>query len=301
MAAEGGEQGLGVGVGDRQGGDPGEHGDLLPRPPLGVLGGAGEGRQRIAAVVAEVEHRAALHPVRAAPAAFGVDVALEVAVAARIGVDDAADGAVLGRHLGLDAAPRAAVAGDHHLAGDVDAAQRQLLVVVGHAVVDVDELAGHVAVDGVGVVGREVRLLLRRGRVAVDRRLDELRGVGVGSDHLEHPGLRGGEEHVEGFDPRVVAPGPEELEHELGVGAAVGRAHVMGPGGHPPHPFPEVLGVEDLVEALLQGALLGRRRGAEAAQRRRRGLVRQEGRRREERQGEEAENRALQQRALHRR
>ena len=42
------------------------------------------------------------------------------------------------------------------LPSDVDAAPLQLLVVARHAVVDVDELAGHVAVDRVGVVDREL-------------------------------------------------------------------------------------------------------------------------------------------------
>ena len=81
--------------------------------------------------------------------ALRVDVALEVAVVARVGVDEAADGAVLGRDLGLDAAPGAAVAGDHDLALHVHPVAGQVLVVVGHAVVDVHQGGFHVAVDGV--------------------------------------------------------------------------------------------------------------------------------------------------------
>ena len=44
-----------------------------------------------------VHDAAALHALRRAPRAFGIDVALEEPVVARIRVDDAADGAVLRR------------------------------------------------------------------------------------------------------------------------------------------------------------------------------------------------------------
>ena len=146
------QQRLRIGVGDRQHRDLHQRRRFLERRPLGVLGGADAGRQRIARIHRQVHHRAALRRAIAAPAARGVDVALEEAVVARIRVDQAADRAVLGRDLRLDAAPRAAVAGDDDLALDVDAAALELLVVGRDAVVDVDELGGHVAVGRVDVV-----------------------------------------------------------------------------------------------------------------------------------------------------
>ena len=64
------------------------------------------------------------------PRAIGIHVALEKAVVARIGVDDAADRAVLPGDLRLDAPPASPVARDHNLAFDVDAKLRELLVVL---------------------------------------------------------------------------------------------------------------------------------------------------------------------------
>ena len=69
----------------------------------------------------------------------GKHVAVAVAVVARIGVDQAADRAVLGRDLRLDAAPRLAVARDDDRAFHRDAVALELLVVLGPAVVHVDE------------------------------------------------------------------------------------------------------------------------------------------------------------------
>jgi hypothetical protein len=86
--------------------------------------------------------------------ALRVDVALVVAVVARVGVEDHAKRAVLVRDLGLDPSPRSAVAGDDDLAANVYPAALQLLVIVGYAVVDVDQLAGDVAVGRIGVVCR---------------------------------------------------------------------------------------------------------------------------------------------------
>ncbi len=82
---------------------------------------AHSGREWIARVKDHVEYTAALHAVGGAVCASGVDIALIVAVIAGIGVNQAADGAVLLRDLGLDAAPTAAVACDDDLAFDVDA------------------------------------------------------------------------------------------------------------------------------------------------------------------------------------
>ena len=134
----------------------------LERQALGVLGGADAGRQRVAGINRHVHDAAALHAVLGTAGPCGKDFALEVAVVVRVGIDEAADGAVLGRHLGLDAAPRTAVARDHDGALDGDAQAVELLVVVGHAVVDVDQRRGDVAIDRVGVVGGQLLVVLAR-------------------------------------------------------------------------------------------------------------------------------------------
>jgi hypothetical protein len=51
---------------------------------------------------------------------WGKRVSLEVAVVARIGVNQAPDRTVLGRDFGLSAAPTAAIAGDNDFTLDVD-------------------------------------------------------------------------------------------------------------------------------------------------------------------------------------
>src|SRR6185437_4560071 len=92
---------------------------------------------------------------RGPPAAFGVGVAPEVAVIPRVGIDQAAHSAVLVGKLGLQAAPALAVTHDHDLALYADAVPRQLLVVVGHSVVDVYQRGRHVAIGAVRVVRRQ--------------------------------------------------------------------------------------------------------------------------------------------------
>ena len=159
------EQRLGVRPGDRQHRDLGQGRRLVERDAVDPVDRARARRGRVARVERHVHHRAALDAVGAPVAALRVGVADEEPVVPRVGVEDAADGAVLGGDLRLDAAPGAAVAGDHDLAADVDSAAGELVVVVGHAVVDVDQLAGHVTVHRVGVVGRELLVLLARGGV----------------------------------------------------------------------------------------------------------------------------------------
>src|SRR5207244_1289593 len=80
------------------------------------------------------------------PRPAGVDVALDVAVLPRVRVDEAADRAVLGRDLGLDAAPRPEIARDHDRALHRDSQALEPVVVGGDAVVHVDERCSDVPV-----------------------------------------------------------------------------------------------------------------------------------------------------------
>ena len=61
--------------------------------------------ERIARVNRHIHHASPLHAVFVTHGAFGKDLILEISVIARIGVDNAAHGAMLGRHLGFDPAP----------------------------------------------------------------------------------------------------------------------------------------------------------------------------------------------------
>ena len=69
------------------------------RQPLGVFGGSHAGRQRVAGIKCVVHDAPALHAVRRAKSAAREHVALPIAVSARIGVDQAAHGAMLSTRL----------------------------------------------------------------------------------------------------------------------------------------------------------------------------------------------------------
>ena len=160
-----------VGVGKRQHGNLGDGDGLAQRQPPGVLGGADAGSQRVAGIDHHVHHAAALHAVPGAHGAGGENQAGGIAVIARIGIDQAAHGPVLGGHLGFDAAPGAAVAGDHNRALHRNTHAVEFLVVGGHAVIHVDQRRRDVAIGRVGVVSGELLGALRGGRVYGDGRL----------------------------------------------------------------------------------------------------------------------------------
>ncbi len=163
---------------------------------------------------------------------------------------------MLGGHLRLDAPPRPAVPGDHDLALDVDAAPLQLLVVGRDAVVHVDQLAGHVAVGRVGVVGRKPVLLDLRGTVLLQRGLAKPRGVARRGEELEGAGPGRGVEHPELLDLGVEAPGPELPGGPLRHLPVVGGARPERLPGEDFHAVPEPTGVDLRVEAGLERVLL---------------------------------------------
>ena len=199
------------------------------------------------------EPRWAPHSPRYAP--FGYASPSKYPSSLRIGVDEAADRAVFGGDLRLDAAPGAAIAGDDDPPLDVDAVPRELLVVVRNAVVDVDELAGHVAGRRVRVVGRQLLGGLRRGRVVGERRFGQLRRVFRGRRQLEHAHARRREEDVEPFDACVVSPRFEQVRKVVRVGLVVRRADVMRPGCEVLEPSLHVCRLDGRVEARLEVAL----------------------------------------------
>src|SRR5205814_3829320 len=102
--------------------------------------------------------------------------------------------------------PRAVVAREDDLPLDVDPAPLQLFVVLRHPMVDVDELARDVAVDGIGVVDGKLLVGLAGRGVLLEGRLRQRRFELRGRDQLEEARLRRGKEDPEFLYARLVAP-----------------------------------------------------------------------------------------------
>ncbi len=266
-----------VGVGDRDDRDLQDRRSIGDGQPLGVLGRADAGGQRIAGEQHHVGDRAALDSPRRPGGPVGIGDLRRIAVVPRVGVDDAADCAVVLRQLRLQAAPALAVAGDDDLALDVDPHPLERLVVVGHAVVDVDQGRGDVAVALISDVGGQRGLGRARSRVARDRRLLQRRLERARADELEGLAKRRRIEHFEGLDVGVPAEGLELGQLPFGVGLVVRRADVVGLGRHQLHPGAEVGRLDRGVQGPRQAGLVRRRRAERrsAGQQRCRGEVHQ--------------------------
>ena len=149
------EQRKRVGIGNRKHGNFCDRLRFFDGEPLGVRGRSHTRRQRIAGIVG-VHHAAALHALSRPPASVRIIVAVEITVAFRVGINDAAHRSVLAGDFGLDAAPARSVAGNHDRALDRNSQAIELLVVFAIAVVHVHQRSGHVSIDGIGVVGRKL-------------------------------------------------------------------------------------------------------------------------------------------------
>jgi hypothetical protein len=215
------------------------------------------GRQRVAGIGRHVLDAAALDPLIRPQRSFRIHVPGEVAVVAWIGIDEAADRAVLGGDLRLDSSPRGAVPGDDDLPFHVDAELLEPLVVGRNAVVDVDERRGHVAVDRVGVVRRKLTVLLSGGRIARDGRLLQARAETLGLEELEHPLFRRGKEDVERLDRGVESVLAKALEDPARVLLAGGGAQVMRLGGEHAIRLANAGGVRNGAQRLLPVRSLG--------------------------------------------
>ena len=265
-AGERREQRLGVAVRDRQHGNLGNRLRLGGGQALCVLGRAHARRERVARIHRHVHHAAALHAIPGPPRPVGIDIALGVAVIPGVRVDEAADRAVLGRDLGLDAAPRPEVARDHDRALHGDPQPLEPLVVGRHAVVHVNEGGGDVAVHRVRVVGRELLGLLARRRVARQRRLLQLRHELGRRDQLHHALFGRGKQHVERLDLRVEPEALELREDPFGVGLVVRRADVVRSRREVTHVLAQRVGARDRAELGFPLPLDLRRIGRVAAQ-----------------------------------
>src|SRR6185312_2478810 len=89
--------------------------------------------------------------------AFGVRVALKIAIVARVGINDAAYGAMLPGHARLDAAEARAVTRNDDPAANIDSALFEDVVIGGESVVYVNQRRGDIAAAGVRVIRRDGR------------------------------------------------------------------------------------------------------------------------------------------------
>ena len=143
----------------------------LPGQPLSVRRSGNAGGQGIAGMDALILHRSTLHAGCGTPAAGGIDVALGVAIVGRIGIDQAADRSLLLSQQRLQSTPALAITGDDDLALHRHASARKCLIILAHAIIDVDHLAGDVAVALIGKVRRQRPLCIVGGSIAGHRRL----------------------------------------------------------------------------------------------------------------------------------
>ena len=268
---DGVEKRAGIAVADRQGRDRWHCRRFVPREPPGAFDRGPPRCEQVARVQREIQDRAALHAARTLPRSLGIDLALIVAVVGGVGVDQASDRPVLGRQLRLDTPEDPAVAGDDDLAIDVDAVARKQFVVFAGAVVDVDQLARHVAVRRERVVRRQH---VRGGGavVALGRQLGQRRRELVRRRHPQAPGQRRREQHVVARHLRLVSPLREPAPERLDVARVVAGAEVVGFPGEFVHPGGQVVGVEMAVVGRLQPMLRGGA-GVREAQQRLRGLL----------------------------
>jgi hypothetical protein len=232
-------------------------GGLAGQAP-GTLGRPHAGGQRIARIERHVGDRAALKCLRRARRAPRIGVGHRVTVVARIRVDDAADRATLVRQLRLEPPPAPAIACDGDLALDINAHALERLVVLGHAVVHVDQRRRDIAI----ALERDIRrqLVLRAGRrgVAGDRRFGQRRLEALLAQELEPDLDRRRVEHLDGLDLRVPTPVLEPLQRHLGVELVVGRADMVGLGGHGLHPLAHLGRTDRGVELRLEIGRAGR-------------------------------------------
>ncbi len=219
---------LRVGVGDRQHRNLGNRGSFFHFKTLGVFRGSNARRERIPWIERHVSDAAALDPIERAKRSGGKCFAADEPILMRVGVNQAANGAVLGRNFGLDAAPGVVVTRDDNLPLDGDTHALELLVVLGDPVVDVDERGSDVAVDRVSVIGGELLDLLIGGGVLRKSGFlepgDELRAA---FDEFNDTFSGRWKENVKLLDVRVETEVLEFRGDPFGVVLVGGRAHVV--------------------------------------------------------------------------
>jgi len=99
------QQGLRIGIGNRQDGNFCNCGSIFDLQALGIFRRAHARGQRITGINGHVRNAAALHAVLGTPRAFGKRFALHKSVLMRVGINQATNRTMFGSHFGLDAPP----------------------------------------------------------------------------------------------------------------------------------------------------------------------------------------------------
>src|SRR6266849_3565862 len=236
---------------------------------LGVFRSPHAWREWITRIKRHIGDAAALHSIRRAIGAGGKSLSADKSILMGIGVNQAADSTVFGGNFGLDAAPGVVVARDDNLALHGNAHAIELLVVFGHAVVDVDERCGHVAVNRVSVVGGKLFGLLTRRGVLWDRRLLKLGDeFGAAFNEFNNAFLGRWEENVKLFDVRVKTELLELGGDPLGVVLVGLRTDVVRSCGKFLHVRAEIFGTGNGAEFLFPLTFGAGRFGGVAEERR---------------------------------
>ena len=136
----------------------------------------------------------------------------------------------------------------------VDAPSREFLVILVHAVVDVNQVADHITIGAIRVVGRQP-IGARRGCIARDRRLTQARREALRSEEFqcEAPGRR--IKNIKRLDVGLPPPALEQIAHELGVGLVVRRTDMVRLGRELLQPGSDLCSIDLAVEAALEGCL----------------------------------------------
>ena len=110
-----GKQRPGVGIRYRQHGNLGDRACFFHLQPLGVFGGSHARSERVPGIKRHVRDAAALDAIRRAVGPGRERLSRDKSVLVRVGVNQAANGAMFGGNLGLDPAPGMVLARDDNL------------------------------------------------------------------------------------------------------------------------------------------------------------------------------------------
>ena len=138
-ALQRGEQRFGVAIGDGQDGNLGDRRCVLYGKALHVALGGDARRERVAGIERHVGDAAALDAVLIAHGTLREDIAVEIAILVRVGIDNAPNRAMFRGDLRFDSPPRLAVPGDDDRPFNRDAQAVKRLIVLGDAEVHVDK------------------------------------------------------------------------------------------------------------------------------------------------------------------
>ncbi len=199
------QQRLRIRIRNRQNRDLLDHRRIFNRQTLRIFRGAHSGSQWISRII-RVLYAPALYAVLGTERSFRKYVSLGVSIIFRIGIDQAANRAMLRRNFRFDPTPPAAIACDDDRTLHRHTHAMEFLVILPHAVIDIDQRSCHISIRRICVVGRQLFLLLVRRRIHRHHRLLQLRHELCRSDQFHQSFFRSRKQHVELLDVRIQPP-----------------------------------------------------------------------------------------------